>query len=211
MVSLYSIKRNQFYRVIESDKHEWVTQCKRKKECDCPWRIRATKNKGNLDKCREHLRGLSHLHVDDRVLAYVRAAGFYILHRLVATVPLDKALLTALLERWRPETHSFHLPVGEVTVTLGDVVVLTRLEVDGRAVIGTACRQWVDECERLLGICPVLRTDLQGSSLRMPWLREHFQVLPPDADEVMIQQHARAYILMLMGASIFANKSGNEI
>ncbi|CAH9097169.1 unnamed protein product [Cuscuta epithymum] len=49
MMSLYSIKRNQFYRVIESDKHKWVAQCKRKKESDCPWRIRATKNKGNLD------------------------------------------------------------------------------------------------------------------------------------------------------------------
>ncbi|CAH9091458.1 unnamed protein product, partial [Cuscuta epithymum] len=84
-----------------------------------------------VDRCREHLRGLSHLHVDPRVLAYVRAAGFFTLHRLVATVPLDRALLTALLERWRQETHSFHLPVGEVTVTLGDVAVLTGLEVDG--------------------------------------------------------------------------------
>ncbi|CAH9081713.1 unnamed protein product [Cuscuta epithymum] len=164
-----------------------------------------------VDRCREHLRGLSHLHVDPRVLAYVRAAGFFTLHRLVATVPLDRALLTALLERWRQETHSFHLPVGEVTVTLGDVAVLTGLEVDGRAVTGTACRQWVDECERLLGIRPVLRADLQGSSLRMPWLREHFQALPPDADEMIIQQHARAYILMMMGASIFADKSGNEV
>ncbi|CAH9080986.1 unnamed protein product [Cuscuta epithymum] len=45
----------------------------------------------------------------------------------------------------------------------------------------------------------------------MPWLREHFQVLPPDADEVMIQQHARAYILMMIGASIFADNSGNEV
>ncbi|CAH9090864.1 unnamed protein product [Cuscuta europaea] len=49
MVSLYSIKRNQFYQVLESDKHKWVAECKRKKERDCPWRIRATKNKGNLN------------------------------------------------------------------------------------------------------------------------------------------------------------------
>ncbi|CAH9145966.1 unnamed protein product [Cuscuta epithymum] len=164
-----------------------------------------------VDRCREHLRGLSHVQVDDRVLAYVRAAGFYYLHRLDAIVPLDRALLTALLEHWRQETHKFHLPVGEVPVTLGDVVVLTRLEVDGRAVTGTACRQWVDECEHLLGVCPLLRADLQGSSLRMSWLREHFVVLHLDADEVMIKQHARAYILRMMGASIFADKSGNEI
>ncbi|CAH9144413.1 unnamed protein product [Cuscuta epithymum] len=112
-----------------------------------------------VDRCCEHLRGLSHVRVDDRVLACVRAAGFYGLHRLVATVPLDRALLTALLERWRQETHTFHLPVCEVAVTLGDVVVLTGLQVDGGAVTGTACRQWVDECERLLRVRPVLRTD----------------------------------------------------
>ncbi|CAH9126513.1 unnamed protein product [Cuscuta epithymum] len=49
-----------------------------------------------VDRCREHLRGLSHVQVDDIVLAYVRAAGFYGLHRLVATVPLDRVLFTAL-------------------------------------------------------------------------------------------------------------------
>ncbi|CAH9101982.1 unnamed protein product [Cuscuta europaea] len=74
-----------------------------------------------IDRCREHLHSLSHVQVDERVLAYVRAASFFGLHRLVATVPLDKALVIALLEHWRQETHTFHLPVGEVTVTLGDV------------------------------------------------------------------------------------------
>jgi Plant mobile domain len=35
---------------------------------------------------------------------------------------LDKSLMTALVERWRPETSTFHLPVGELTVTLEDVL-----------------------------------------------------------------------------------------
>ncbi|CAH9112065.1 unnamed protein product [Cuscuta epithymum] len=49
MVSLYSIKRNQFYRVLESDKHKWVAECKRKKDHDCTWRIRGTKKHASLD------------------------------------------------------------------------------------------------------------------------------------------------------------------
>nr|KYP35237.1 Serine/threonine protein phosphatase 7 long form isogeny [Cajanus cajan]KYP35238.1 Serine/threonine protein phosphatase 7 long form isogeny [Cajanus cajan]KYP35242.1 Serine/threonine protein phosphatase 7 long form isogeny [Cajanus cajan] len=28
---------------------------------------------------------------------------------------IDDCLITSLVERWRPKTHTFHLPVGECT------------------------------------------------------------------------------------------------
>jgi hypothetical protein len=31
---------------------------------------------------------------------------------------MDSAVLTALMDQWRPETHTFHLPCGETTVML---------------------------------------------------------------------------------------------
>ncbi|CAN1263318.1 Serine/threonine-protein phosphatase 7 long form homolog, partial [Linum perenne] len=43
-------------------------------------------------------------------------------------------LVTALLERWRPETNTFHLLQGEATITLEDVEVLTGLPTRGRPV-----------------------------------------------------------------------------
>ena len=46
----------------------------------------------------------------------------------------DMSLLTALLDRWHPETHTFHLPVGEMTPTLQDVAMLLGLPCAGRAV-----------------------------------------------------------------------------
>jgi hypothetical protein len=36
----------------------------------------------------------------------------------------DSSLIAAFLDWWRPETHSFHLPIGEMTVSLEDVSML---------------------------------------------------------------------------------------
>src|SRR5438128_8430450 len=40
---------------------------------------------------------------------------------------LDRSLLSALVDRWRPETHTFHLPCGEMALTLQDVAYLLGL------------------------------------------------------------------------------------
>src|SRR5579859_3104788 len=47
---------------------------------------------------------------------------------------LDKSLLTTLVDRWRPETHTFHLPCGEMAPTLQDVSYLLGLPLLGTAV-----------------------------------------------------------------------------
>jgi hypothetical protein len=48
---------------------------------------------------------------------------------------MDEALLTGLVDRWRPETQIFYLLFDEMTVTLKDVAMLTGLPIRGRPVV----------------------------------------------------------------------------
>ncbi|KAH1256030.1 Serine/threonine-protein phosphatase 7 long form [Glycine max] len=49
---------------------------------------------------------------------------------------IDHHLVTALVDRCRPKTHTFHLPVGECTITLEDVALQLGIRVDGRPITG---------------------------------------------------------------------------
>ena len=48
--------------------------------------------------------------------------------------PFDRSLLSALVDQWRPETRTFHLPFGEMTMTLEDVAMLIGLPITGAAI-----------------------------------------------------------------------------
>ena len=43
----------------------------------------------------------------------------------------DRGLMSAFVEHWHKETNNFHLPIGEVTITLDDVASLLHLPVVG--------------------------------------------------------------------------------
>ncbi|CAN1159962.1 Protein MAIN-LIKE 2 [Linum perenne] len=68
---------------------------------------------------------------------------------------LCKELVTALLERWRTETNTFHLIQGEATVTLEDVEVLTGLPTTVLPILVAPeeCNT-CDICEQWLGVTP---------------------------------------------------------
>ncbi|GMQ06210.1 hypothetical protein CsSME_00050878 [Camellia sinensis var. sinensis] len=162
--------------------------------------------------CRRGDFGLWDRPLDHRVLQCLLRAGFYGVYR-IGHIRLDHPLITALVERWRTETHTFHFPTGEATVTLQDVSVLYGLRIDGRAVTGLdpslMTEQWIALCAELLGVAPT-PADLQAGRVRVRWLSEHFQGdFPDDAADELVQQHARAYILWLIGGVLLPDKSQN--
>ncbi|KAJ9558179.1 hypothetical protein OSB04_012793 [Centaurea solstitialis] len=75
--------------------------------------------RGDLGLCRK----IRDNDIPNPVMNYIRRAGFEGMINC-GFKPLDHALMTALVERWRPETHMFHLPIGEVTITLQDVQLI---------------------------------------------------------------------------------------
>ncbi|RYQ90063.1 hypothetical protein Ahy_B09g096354 isoform C [Arachis hypogaea] len=135
--------------------------------------------------------------LDDRYVPYLQMAGLYHLARLNNRwFRLDEALVSAFVERWRPETHTFHMPFGECTITLQDVAYQLGLPVDGRY--------------ELLGVVPP-PSQVQKYAVNCSWFQETFGECPEGADEDTVRRYARAYIMMLLGTQLFADKSGNRV
>ncbi|GFY98152.1 hypothetical protein Acr_12g0006930 [Actinidia rufa] len=136
--------------------------------------------------CRRYGSGIYDRELDPRVLQYVLRAGFYGVYRL-GPIRLDHALITAFVERWRPETHTFHLPVGEASITLQDVAILLGLPVDGAPITHPQTFVTVQECQDIcmqaFGVIPSAE-EIDSGRLRMSWLRRTFDILPEHADDI---------------------------
>ncbi|KAG8493634.1 hypothetical protein CXB51_011039 [Gossypium anomalum] len=78
-----------------------------------------------------------HISVDQMTMSVDRVLQCYIRNMPGPPLPLIENYLQET-ERWRPETHTFHLPCGECTITSKDVQLQLRLPVDGYAVTGSA-------------------------------------------------------------------------
>ncbi|XP_030937313.1 serine/threonine-protein phosphatase 7 long form homolog [Quercus lobata] len=85
--------------------------------------------------CRRRSCKLPEHGLDPRIARYINEAGFEGLFK-VLNLEVDYALITALVERWRPETHTFHLPHGEMSITLQDIEVMLGVPVDGLPITG---------------------------------------------------------------------------
>ncbi|QHO15393.1 uncharacterized protein DS421_10g294550 [Arachis hypogaea] len=81
--------------------------------------------------------------------------------------------IDALVERWRPETYTFHLPHGECTITLEDVAMIFGLRTHGLPVIGSTDHNTSgleNECMIQFGIAPG-PNDHRGSGVKLAWFR----------------------------------------
>ncbi|KAH1194145.1 Protein MAIN-LIKE 2 [Glycine max] len=144
--------------------------------------------------------------VPEEIIHLLRQSGFYWIMKM-GYLKINLSLITALIERWRPETHTFHMRCGECTITLQDVSVLLGLPVDGAPLIGQTNLDWDELCEELLG-----EGELQGSVVKLSWLAHHFsEINIHDGNVEYLQRFTRAWILKFIGGVLFVDKSSSKV
>ncbi|XP_070032524.1 serine/threonine-protein phosphatase 7 long form homolog [Nicotiana tabacum] len=128
----------------------------------------------------------------------------------------DWALITAMIERRRPETHTFHLPIGEATITLEGVKVLFGLLFDGlhvaypHVVRDYRGLHYLHMLQRLTGFQPVEETTLSGATiLQLTSIRYHLEAMDAEITDnsppEVIDRHTRLVLLLMFGGVLFPN------
>ncbi|PHT48746.1 Pleiotropic drug resistance protein 1 [Capsicum baccatum] len=137
-----------------------------------------------------------------RILQYLSFCGF---RRIVevGNISYNFGLLSALVERWHPETHTFHLRIGEATITLQDIEIMFGMVVDGSSRLlegftglGIIARRqilhdltgWEPPLDCFSGIRRILVSKLAA------YVKE-LDDITDDTSEIEVQQRVRLYLL----------------
>ena len=94
--------------------------------------------------------------VDGTGLAHLRFSLFY---------HLDAPLLCTFIERWQPDTNSFHLSFGEMTVMLHDVYWILRIPITGQLLITLDTPSDVVRDMGVLMARPIVQGDIHGGAI----------------------------------------------
>ncbi|KAH1225278.1 Serine/threonine-protein phosphatase 7 long form [Glycine max] len=146
----------------------------------------------------------------EEIIPLLQVSGLYPIMKL-AQLKINGALVNAFIERWRPETHTFHLKCGEATITLQDVSVLLGISVDGRPLTGNTNIDWFELCHELLGVMPD-DDAVDGNSLLLSWLTSQFANINDFiGNQQGLERFARAWILRFIGGVMFVDKSSKRV
>ncbi|XP_071719253.1 serine/threonine-protein phosphatase 7 long form homolog [Rutidosis leptorrhynchoides] len=145
----------------------------------------------------QHIKQLPNETINEHVQVYLDNVGLGLLAKL-GKQRLDWSLVTAMIERWRPETHTFHLPID------GDVFSGIWYE--------TNDSDWIPFVETYLGIS---RHAIGNRGIRRG--RILIFVLITELNEEVgdtiesHQQRARVYILAMMGGILFSDANAYDV
>ncbi len=155
---------------------------------------------------------------------YIIASGLEPLVRTNFNV-LDYGLLWAFAERWHPETSTFHLPIGEMGITLDDVQCLLHISIQGKFLnhVKISRPDGAQMLSTYLGIDEGDAMDmfaaLKGPYLTHSYVQGLFMDYLDTAESAFAnnapmhevrmyrERCVRAFLLFVVGCTIFSNKS----
>ena len=74
--------------------------------------------------------------ISGEIISLLQQSDFYWIMKM-RYLKINMALISVLIERWRPKTYTFHMRCGEYIIILQDVSVLLGLRVDVSPLIGS--------------------------------------------------------------------------
>ena len=156
----------------------------------------------------------------------VKASGLYSLLQ-TNYGQVDHGLLIAFSERWHSETSSFHLPVGEMTITLDDVSCLLHIPVGGNPLFHETLttNQGTEYLVDYLGLDraeSAAETESMNSAritydcllnIYTKYLNKANMYANQPGEEVTLEWYQtrciRAFLLYLVGCTLFSDKTGS--
>ncbi|KAK1698634.1 hypothetical protein QYE76_015331 [Lolium multiflorum] len=149
-------------------------------------------------KIRYH--GTVDIPYDERYTEFIQPTGLMPFISLVSRggPNMNPSALTALVDRWRPETHTFHLRAGEMAPTLQDVSMILGLPIQGEPLcMNTASDGWRGQMEDLIGRAPPAPANPKErvpAGASFSWIRTNFAECPEGANEDTRRTYARVYL-----------------
>ncbi|KAK9757012.1 hypothetical protein RND81_01G134700 [Saponaria officinalis] len=155
--------------------------------------------------------------IDDDMRAFLDDSGLRHLGGCMLA-HIDMPLISAFVERWQPDTNTFHLPFGEMSILLHDVERILRLPIHGR-VCGPSSfgEAGLDPTFYIAHLLGRQQQDLSG-----PWkagskakIYKEGAVLTEAVRSVFTARtpadRAAAYLAVLLVSTVFVDKSGDRL
>ncbi|CAN0898709.1 Serine/threonine-protein phosphatase 7 long form homolog [Linum grandiflorum] len=156
------------------------------------------------------------IHTRRGVASFFQSSGLYHLGTCM-TAPLDTPLLQAFIERWQPGTNTFHMPFGEMTVTLHDVWYILRVSICGTTLLPNPDVGPAKTIVAFLGY----KTDaeLKGhvglkEGSKVSWMKSgavHVRGLIARAASMADVDAVKMWLFCLLGSSLFVDKTSDRI
>jgi hypothetical protein len=151
----------------------------------------------------------------NRYIPYVRWAKLFPVAWLIGhgLSVFNAAAMTTLVDRWRPETHSFHLLCGKMTVTLEDVAMILALPIRGQTMTYRVDPAgWHERVTAFLGRPPPPRPDDRKgheAGLHISWLQQEFGICPDNANVETVSYQVRAWVWHMFATMLFPDGTGD--